>query len=174
MSESLKRRRINHHQFIVLYVQQCARSCVHSFFCLFFTLTGEEEIKTAIVGFGSVHTHLFFFFYVITWSCEITAWCNVLTFCWDEDKIRCVGIIQSVRVRDRCVLVPRNCFKRPCAGWSSRCCGVLWCAVLWCAVLRRGRLNVLANVLRKPMPQIFKEFQVIVEGGRVVVGGGGR
>ena len=25
----------------------------------------------------------------------------------------------------------------------------------------RGRLNVLANVLRKPMPQIFKEFQVM-------------
>lgn len=23
----------------------------------------------------------------------------------------------------------------------------------------RGRLNVLANVMRKPMPQIFKEFQ---------------
>jgi hypothetical protein len=26
----------------------------------------------------------------------------------------------------------------------------------------RGRLNVLANVMRKPMPQIFKEFQVCV------------
>ena len=26
-------------------------------------------------------------------------------------------------------------------------------------VCGRGRLNVLANVMRKPMPQIFKEFQ---------------
>lgn len=33
----------------------------------------------------------------------------------------------------------------------------------------RGRLNVLANVLRKPMPQIFKEFQVIATGVVVVV-----
>lgn len=26
----------------------------------------------------------------------------------------------------------------------------------------RGRLNVLANVLRKPMPLMLKEFQVII------------